>query len=97
MVAMVVKHITFVDRVDVVVLVLTKKSLGFLTTSSAYLNDYVKACLLCNYVRREVSATSGPRFNTERKRIISSPAAAGEFDATDGGARRSRTTVSKGV
>ena len=43
--------------------------------------------------KREVSATSGPRFNTERKTIISSPAAAGEFDATeeaeDGGAQLS--------
>ena len=40
--AMVVKQSTFVERVDVVVLVLTKKSLGFLTTSSAYLTK-------CNY------------------------------------------------
>jgi hypothetical protein len=35
------------------------------------------------YPIREVSATSGPRFNTERKTIISSPAAAGDFDATE--------------
>jgi hypothetical protein len=35
------------------------------------------------WYKREVSATSGPRFNTERKTIISSPAAAGDFDATE--------------